>query len=79
MHFLAPAAALVCSELLEEFSMEPGELPHEADVWGVSGHHENSQLSPVVFSRDTALVSSEEFNHHVMLVTDLFFSREKWA
>lgn len=43
----------------------------------LSGHHENAQLSPVVFSRDTASVTNEEFNHHVTLITDLF-CRRKW-
>lgn len=44
----------------------------------LSGHHENAQVCPVVFSRDTALVSNEEFNHHVRLITDLFFCKGKW-
>lgn len=31
-----------------------------------------AQVSPLVFYRDTALVSNEEFNHHVTLITGLF-------
>ncbi|KAL2300844.1 hypothetical protein Nmel_013735 [Mimus melanotis] len=70
-------------------SCSPGVLPAVTGVFqgawaaptpgrcgGLSGHHENAQLSPVVFSRDTALVSNEEFNHHVTLITDLFFCKE---
>lgn len=47
-------------------------------VGALSGHHENTQLSPVVFSRDTASVSNEQFNRHVRLITDLFLCKGKW-
>lgn len=68
----------MCSKLLNEFSTEPEELPHEADVWGVCLGTENAQLSPAVFSRDPASVSNEEFNNHVTLIANLFFCKGKW-
>lgn len=68
----------MCSKLLNEFSTEPEELPHEADAWGVCLGTETAQISPAVFSRDPASVSNEEFNNHVTLIANLFFCKGKW-
>lgn len=76
MHFLAPSVLWAVKGV---FHGAWGAPTRGRCVGSLPGHHENSQLSPLVFSRDPASVSSEEFNQHVVLITDLFFCKGKWA